>query len=391
MYAGIVDWPWWAYVLTTLALTHVTIAAVTIFLHRHQAHRALDLHPLVAHFFRLWLWLSTGMVTKEWAAIHRKHHAKCETAEDPHSPQVFGINRVLWGGVFLYVKEARNGDTLQRYGRGTPDDWLENHLYSPWHKLGIVIMLAIDVAIFGVFPGVLIWLVQMLWIPFWAAGVINGLGHFWGYRNFNSPDASTNLFPWGILIGGEELHNNHHTFATSARLSNRWYEFDVGWLYIRILAALRLAHIKKVAPRPRLGTLRPVVDFDTLQAVIANRYDVLSRYAKSLKQVYREELDRLQDGNRFKGLKRWLAADAGAVPQEMRGRLESLLGESRALETAYAMRQDWQRSGNVRMRRASNCCRLCRTGASVPRTREFGNCRNCRCACAAMRWPDRAA
>jgi stearoyl-CoA desaturase (delta-9 desaturase) len=352
MYAGIVDWPWWAYVLTTLALTHVTIAAVTIFLHRHQAHRALDLHPLVAHFFRLWLWLSTGMVTKEWAAIHRKHHAKCETAEDPHSPQVFGINRVLWGGVFLYVKEARNGDTLQRYGRGTPDDWLENHLYSPWHKLGIVIMLAIDVAIFGVFPGVLIWLVQMLWIPFWAAGVINGLGHFWGYRNFNSPDASTNICPWGILIGGEELHNNHHTFATSARLSNRWYEFDVGWLYIRILAALRLAHIKKVAPRPRLGTLRPVVDFDTLQAVIANRYDVLSRYAKSLKQVYREELDRLQDGNRFKGLKRWLAADAGAVPQEMRGRLESLLGESRALETAYGMRQElaavWERSNASR-------------------------------------------
>jgi stearoyl-CoA desaturase (delta-9 desaturase) len=352
MYAGIVDWPWWAYVLTTLALTHVTIAAVTIFLHRHQAHRALDLHPLVAHFFRLWLWLTTGMVTKEWAAIHRKHHAKCETAEDPHSPQVFGINRVLWGGVFLYVKEARNGDTLQRYGRGTPDDWLENHLYSPWHKLGIVIMLAIDVAIFGVFPGVLIWLVQMLWIPFWAAGVINGLGHFWGYRNFNSPDASTNICPWGILIGGEELHNNHHTFATSARLSNRWYEFDVGWLYIRILAALRLAHIKKVAPRPRLGTLRPVVDFDTLQAVIANRYDVLSRYAKSLKQVYREELDRLQDGNRFKGLKRWLAADAAAVPQEMRGRLESLLGESRALETAYGMRQElaavWERSNASR-------------------------------------------
>lgn len=352
MYAGIVDWPWWAYVLTTLALTHVTIAAVTIFLHRHQAHRALDLHPLVAHFFRLWLWLSTGMVTKEWAAIHRKHHAKCETAEDPHSPQVFGINRVLWGGVFLYVKEARNGDTLQRYGRGTPDDWLENHLYSPWHKLGIVIMLAIDVAIFGMLPGLLIWLVQMLWIPFWAAGVINGLGHFWGYRNFNSPDASTNICPWGILIGGEELHNNHHTFATSARLSNRWYEFDVGWLYIRILAALHLAHIKKVAPRPRLGSVRPVVDFDTLQAVIANRYDVLSRYAKSLKQVYREELDRLQDGNRFKGLKRWLAADAGAVPQEMRGRLESLLGESRALETAYAMRQElaavWERSNASR-------------------------------------------
>ena len=352
MYAGIVDWPWWAYVLATLALTHVSIASVTIFLHRHQAHRALDLHPLPAHFFRLWLWLSTGMVTKEWAAIHRKHHAKCETAEDPHSPQVFGIRRVLWGGVFLYVKEAGNADTMQRYGRGTPDDWIENHLYSPWHKLGVVIMLAIDMAIFGVVPGLLIWLVQMAWIPFWAAGVINGLGHFWGYRNFSSPDASTNLCPWGILIGGEELHNNHHTFATSARLSNHWYEFDIGWLYIRVLAALRLAHVKKVASRPRLGTLRPVVDFDTLQAVIANRYDVLSRYTKSLKQVYGEELARLHDGDRFKGLKRWLAADAGAVPHELRGRLESLLGESRALHTAYGMRQElaavWERSNASR-------------------------------------------
>ena len=348
MYAGLVDWPWWAYVLITLGLTHVTIAAVTIFLHRHQAHRALDLHPLVAHFFRLWLWMSTGMVTKEWAAIHRKHHAKCETVEDPHSPQVYGIHRVLWTGVFLYVRESRNRDTLERYGRGTPDDWIENHIYSPWHKLGVVIMLAIDVAIFGVVPGLLIWMTQMVWIPFWAAGVVNGLGHFWGYRNFSPRDASTNISPWGILIGGEELHNNHHTFPTSARLSIHWYEFDVGWLYIRILAALGLAQVKKVAPRPRLGSLRPVVDFDTLQAVITNRYDVLSQYARSLKQVYREELGTLHDGSRFKGLKRWLAADAGTVPQEQRGRLELLLGESRALKTAYAMRQDlvavWERS-----------------------------------------------
>ncbi|MBK7956264.1 MAG: transposase [Candidatus Accumulibacter sp.] len=352
MYAGIVDWPWWAYLLITLGLTHVTIASVTIFLHRHQAHRALDLHPVAAHFFRCWLWLNTGMVTREWASIHRKHHAKCETPEDPHSPQVFGIHRVLWTGVFLYVKEARNADTLLRYGRGTPDDWIENHLYSPWHKLGVAILLAIDVAIFGVLPGSLIWLTQVAWIPFWAAGVINGLGHFWGYRNFSSPDASTNISPWGILIGGEELHNNHHTFPTSARLSIRWFEFDIGWLYIRILAALGLAQVKKLAPRPRLGTLRPVVDFDTLQAVIVNRYDVLSQYARSLKQVYREELATLKDGGRFKGLKRWLAADAGAVPQEQRGRLELLLGESRSLHTAYAMRQElvsvWERSNASR-------------------------------------------
>lgn len=348
MYAGMVDWPWWGYVLVTLALTHVTIAAVTIYLHRHQAHRALDLHPLVAHFFRCWLWMSTGMVTKEWAAIHRKHHAKCETPDDPHSPQIQGINRVLWGGVFLYVKESRNADTMQRYGHGTPDDWIEKHLYTPGQKLGIVLMMAIDIAVFGIVPGVLIWGIQMIWIPFWAAGVVNGLGHFWGYRNFNCPDASTNLLPWGILIGGEELHNNHHTFATSAKLSNKWYEFDIGWLYIRILAALGLATVKKIAPVPRIGALRPTVDFHTLQAVISNRYDVLSRYAKSLKQVYGEELSKLQHARQFKGLKHWLAADAGAVPYEQRGRLEQLLSQSGALQTAYAMRQElvalWERS-----------------------------------------------
>lgn len=352
MYAGVVDWPWWGYVLATLGLTHVTIASVTIFLHRHQAHRALELHPLSAHCFRAWLWLSTGMGTKEWASIHRKHHAKCETPDDPHSPQIHGINRVLWGGVFLYVKEARNPETLQRYGHGTPDDWIESHLYTPHQKLGIALMLVIDMALFGPLPGALIWAVQMIWIPFWAAGVINGLGHFWGYRNYNSPDASTNLVPWGILIGGEELHNNHHTFATSARLSSKWYEFDIGWLYIRILAALRLATVKKVAPVPRIGALRPAVDFDTLQAVITHRYDVLARYAKSLKQVYREELSGLKNARQFKGLKRWLAADARVVPQDLRERLDRLLSESRALQTAYTMRQElsalWERSTATR-------------------------------------------
>ncbi|MCM8595085.1 fatty acid desaturase [Accumulibacter sp.] len=348
MYGGLVDWPWWGYVVATLVMTHLTIASVTIFLHRHQAHRALDLHPLMAHLFRLWLWLSTGMVTREWAAVHRKHHARCETREDPHSPQIYGIHRVLWLGVFLYVREALNPETIERYGRGTPDDWIERHLYTPWHKLGIVIMLAIDVLVFGVVAGPTIWVVQIAWIPFWAAGVINGLGHYWGYRNFNSPDASTNLCPWGILIGGEELHNNHHSFATSARLSNRWYEFDIGWLYIRLLAGVGLARVKKVAPRPRVGQPRPVVDFDTVQAVIINRYDVLARYARSLRQMYRDEVGRLQDGKRFRGLKRWLAADAASVPQELRERLQGLLGESRALATAYAMRQElvavWERS-----------------------------------------------
>ena len=329
MYAGIVDWPWWAYVVVTLGLTHVTIIAVTIFLHRHQAHRALDLHPLASHFFRFWLWLTTGMGTKEWASIHRKHHAKCETADDPHSPRVYGLNRVLWSGVLLYVKEARNAETLKRYGHGTPEDWIEGRLYTPWQKAGIVVMLAIDVAFFGIVAGSLIWVAQIAWIPFWAAGVINGLGHFWGYRNFNSPDASTNIFPFGILIGGEELHNNHHTYATSAKLSNKWYECDLGWMYIRILSTLGLAQVKKVAPVAHVGPLRPSVDLEMLQAVIANRYDVLAGYAKSLKQMYRDELGRLHNRKQFKGLKRCLAVNASAVPENLRGRLEQLLKQSK--------------------------------------------------------------
>jgi stearoyl-CoA desaturase (delta-9 desaturase) len=352
MYAGLVDWPWWAYVLVTLGLTHVTIAAVTIFLHRHQAHRALDLHPLPAHFFRLWLWLTTGMGTKEWAAIHRKHHAKVETPEDPHSPQIYGINRVLWAGVFLYVKEAHNAETLARYGHGTPDDWIEKRLYTPCQKLGVVVMLGIDVALFGSLAGLAMWAAQVAWIPFWAAGVVNGLGHFWGYRNFNSPDASKNIFPLGILIGGEELHNNHHTYATSAKLSNKWYEFDLGWMYIRILAALGLAQVKKLAPVPHLGALRATVDFDTLQAVIANRYDVLAGYAKSLKKMYRQELAKRHNRQQFKGLKRCLTGNASAVPEALRGRLDQLLKQSSALQTAYAMREElmglWARTNSSR-------------------------------------------
>lgn len=347
---GVFDLPWWGYLLVTLGLTHVTIAAVTIFLHRHQAHRALELHPLPSHFFRFWLWLTTGMVTREWAAIHRKHHARCETEEDPHSPQTRGIWKVLLEGAELYRAEARNPDTLARFGYGTPDDWLERHVYRH-NLLGILLMLGIDLLLFGPL-GLSIWAVQMLWIPLWAAGVINGLGHFWGYRNFASGDASTNLLPWGILIGGEELHNNHHTFATSAKLSNRWYEFDIGWLYIRILAALGLARVKRVAPTPRLGQPRAQVDGQTLDALITHRYDLLARYGRSLAQAYRSELQKLQDRARFEGLKQALAGDGRALPGELRQRLDELLARAPSLATLYAMRQEltalWERSNASR-------------------------------------------
>jgi len=283
MFSGLIDLPWWGYVLATLALTHVTIASVTIYLHRHQAHRALDLHPVASHFFRFWLWLSTGIVTKEWAAIHRKHHAKCETEEDPHSPVILGIKKVLLQGYELYRKEAQNQETLDKYGLGTPNDWLEKNLYKKHSKLGIALMLFIDVLLFGPI-GLTVWAVQMAWIPINAAGIINGAGHFWGYRNYACADASTNLLPWGIFIGGEELHNNHHAYASSAKLSSKWYEFDIGWLYIRILASIRLAQVKKIAPQVRLDINKTVCDLETLQAVITNRYEVMTKYALSFEK-----------------------------------------------------------------------------------------------------------
>ncbi len=309
----------WQLVLVTLGLTHITIAAVTIFLHRTQAHRALDLGFIPSHFFRFWLWLTTGTVTREWVAIHRKHHAKCETPEDPHSPQTRGINTVLWKGALLYQQEAKNQETLEKYGKGTPDDWLERHLYTPHSWLGIVLMLVIDVVLFGL-PGVLVWAVQMLWIPFWAAGVINGLAHFWGYRNWNTTDASTNISPIGILIGGEELHNNHHAFASSARLSSHWYEFDIGWFYIRVLEIVGMAKVRKVAPRIRINPDKLTVDFDTVTAVLGNRLQVLSNFAQQvIKPVTKSEL-----------------------------RHQAVLAESQALQTVYLYQQRlhqlWERT-----------------------------------------------
>ncbi|HCX33316.1 MAG TPA: acyl-CoA desaturase [Rhodocyclaceae bacterium] len=352
---GLIALPWWGDLLVVLALTHVTIAAVTIYLHRNQAHRALDLHPVVSHFFRLWLWLTTGMVTKEWAAIHRKHHAKCETPEDPHSPQIYGLSRVLWGGVFLYVREARNRETIERYGRGTPEDWIERRLYSRFPALGIAVMALIDVALFGLVAGLAIWAVQMAWIPFWAAGVINGIGHYWGYRNWECADASRNIFPLGILIGGEELHNNHHAFATSARLSSKWYEFDLGWLYIRILQAFGLARVKKLAPRPRLAAARPAVDFDTLQAVLTYRHDVMAKFVASLRRVYREELARLRQVDarlsgpfQARALWRALLRDGRGLAEAERARLDAILDRNSRLATLMAMRRElttlWERS-----------------------------------------------
>ena len=344
---GYLDWSWWQITVFTLVATHITIAAVTIFLHRCQAHRALDLHPIVSHFFRFWLWLTTGMVTKEWAAIHRKHHAKCETVDDPHSPQVLGINTVLSRGAELYKKEAANQETLDKFGHGTPDDWVEHNIYSKFSWQGVAIMLIIDVFLFGAI-GLTVWAVQMLWIPITAAGVINGIGHFWGYRNFDCEDASRNIVPWGILIGGEELHNNHHTFATSAKLSNKWYEFDIGWMYIQIMSAVGLATVRKTPPKPVLSHLRPA-DQNTLEAIIANRYEIMARYSKTLRSFFSNEVQHMQVLAAHLGDARtWLAKDESRLTEQEKLKLEELMASNAQLRKMIEMRRElqaiWSRS-----------------------------------------------
>jgi stearoyl-CoA desaturase (delta-9 desaturase) len=347
---GLLQASWWQVALITLGLTHVTIAAVTIFLHRSQAHRGLDLHPAVMHFFRLWLWLTTGMVTKEWVAIHRKHHARCERDGDPHSPMIYGITKVLFSGAELYRHESKNADTLSKFGHGTPDDWVEKHIYTRYSARGILIMLAIDVALFGAL-GLTVWAVQMAWIPFWAAGVVNGVGHYFGYRNFASPDTSTNVFPIGILIGGEELHNNHHAYGTSAKFSSKWYELDIGWVYILGLQAVGLAKVKKVAPRLRLEeTGKPGVEARTLQGVIAHRFEILERYTSIMKTACRAELTRLkasstsnQDTSHTEALAaatHWLGRGDETLPAVERARIDQALSQTAALATLVQMRHD---------------------------------------------------
>jgi stearoyl-CoA desaturase (delta-9 desaturase) len=354
--AGLLNLSGWQVLGVTLLFTHITIAGVTIYLHRCQAHRALDLHPVVSHFFRFWLWLTTGMLTREWASIHRKHHAKCEGPEDPHSPVRFGLRKVLLEGAELYREEATNRETMEKYGHGTPDDWIERNLYTRFPIGGILSMLAINVALFGVI-GVSVFGVQMLWIPVFAAGVINGLGHAQGYRNFECPDASTNIVPWGILIGGEELHNNHHAFPTSARLSNKWYEFDIGWLYIRLLSMVGLARVKKIAPTPKLTHARTSIDLDAVQALIAHRYDVMQQFARSLRKACAEEAARLSqlrrpEGQLLSAARHWLPLDAVRWSGDQRAALPEVLAASERLSVLVEMRRElgviWERSNRSR-------------------------------------------
>jgi stearoyl-CoA desaturase (Delta-9 desaturase) len=344
---GIVGASWWQMLIATLVMTHITIVSVTVFLHRAQSHRALDLHAIPEHFFRFWLWLTTGMVTKEFVAVHRKHHAKCETDEDPHSPQTRGLKALLLTGVELYKAEAAKPETLAKYGIGTPNDWIERNLYTRWSWQGVALMLIIDLALFGAI-GATIWAVQMAWIPVMATGIINGIGHYWGYRNFEAADASTNVTPWGIVIGGEELHNNHHTYPTSAKFSVKPYEFDIGWMYIRGLEMLGMAKARKTPPKLALGEVKSVADGQTLEAIIANRYEVMAKYAKGLRSSVTAELEKLksqgaQDTQGFRNLrlaKAWLHRDEDKIPQRMKSALAHALGDSPKLAKLVAMREE---------------------------------------------------
>jgi stearoyl-CoA desaturase (delta-9 desaturase) len=353
---GVVGLSGWQVVFYTLIVTHITIASVTIYLHRHQAHRALELHAIPSHFFRFWLWLTTGQVTKEWAAIHRKHHAKCDTEEDPHSPVTRGIRKVLFEGAELYRAESKVQETLDKYGHGTPNDWIERNLYTRYSWFGVSALLVINFVLFGVI-GVTIWAIQMLWIPITAAGIINGIGHYWGYRNYDCADAATNVFPFGILIGGEELHNNHHTYATSAKLSSKWYEFDIGWGYIRALEIMGLAKVKKVAPKPKMAKDKVVPDFDTLQSVIANRYDVMAKYAKSVKRAFGEEVEHLKhkaelQSRDLKTARKLMQREPAKLESSQKEQLVELFQHSKALETMHHMREElaaiWERSHSTR-------------------------------------------
>ena len=340
---GLVNASWWQIVLYTLVTTHITIASVTIYLHRHQAHRAMDLHAIPSHFFRFWLWLGTGQVTKEWVSVHRKHHAKCETAEDPHSPQTRGIKTVFWTGAELYRTETRNLETLKKFGHGTPNDWVERNVYSRFSWQGVGLMMIINLALFGA-AGLTVWAVQMAWIPLTAAGIINGIAHYWGYRNFEAPDASTNISPWGILIGGEELHNNHHTYPTSAKFSVKRYEFDIGWVYIRAMEMVGLASVKKVPPRLRLGAIQPVADEKTLEALIAHRYEVMAGFARELRRAGKVEIASLEakkaDVSLLRVANRWLHRDADKVPEAARPQIAQARAEHPVLDKMVTMREE---------------------------------------------------
>jgi stearoyl-CoA desaturase (delta-9 desaturase) len=337
---GVLNLSAWGYVIVTLVMLQITMMAVTLYLHRDQAHRAIDLHPVLRHFFRFWIWCTSGMLTREWVAVHRKHHAFCETKGDPHSPQIYGLKKVLFEGAELYQVEKDNRETVEKFGRGAPDDWLEKNIYLRVPFGGILLLVITELLLFGV-PGIIIIAIQMSSMPLFAAGIINGLGHHSGYRNFECDDASTNLVPWAFLIGGEELHNNHHAFPTSAKFSVRRWEFDIGWLYITIFRKLGIAKVNKIAPRPVLRQ-EPYanLDIDNLRAIIINRMHVLRDYTKQVTVPVFKKEKALAVGNKaFHRAKKLLVRRPMLLDENAKLRLGKLLEHNDALQTVHEFRE----------------------------------------------------
>ena len=354
MLYGALNLSFWGYVIATIVLTQATIASVTIYLHRHQTHRALDLHPFISHIFRFWLWLTTGMVTSEWVAIHRKHHATTDVEGDPHSPKVVGIKKVFWEGAELYRAARKDREMIDKYSHGTPDDWIEKNIYDPHCTRGLIVLFFLDIFLFGV-PGITIFAIQMLWIPLWAAGVVNGIGHYWGYRNFECPDTATNVSPWGFWIGGEELHNNHHTFASSAKFSVKWWEFDLGWMYIRILSFLGMAQVKKLPPKLTQIDDTLHVDLDTVKAVVGNRFQIMANYYKAvvvpmLQQVKREHVVSEEDKKLVQRANVLLKRDQCLLSPKSTSHLQELLARYEQLRVVYDYRESlqyvWQKTAS---------------------------------------------
>ena len=346
MLFGVLHLSFWGYVIATLILTQITIAGVTIYLHRCQTHRALTLHPVISHFFRMWLWLTTGMVTAQWVAIHRKHHATTDVEGDPHSPKVLGIKKVFWQGAELYRDASKDSEMVAKYSHGTPEDWVERNIYSRYSSKGIILALIINLVLFGI-PGLTIWAIQMMWIPVHAAGVINGIGHHWGYRNYECHDAATNIIPWGFWIGGEELHNNHHTFASSAKFSIKWWEFDIGWMYIRCLSFLGLARVKKLPPKLATEAGKLHVDIETVKAVIGNRFQVMSYYYKRvvrpvLKLEKKKSIADKAERKLFARAGRLLRRQDSLLCPRSQSRLQTLLASYEQLRVVYNYRQSLQ-------------------------------------------------
>lgn len=341
---GLAGLGFWGYVVVTLLWLHATMMAVTLYYHRDQAHRAVDLHPVVRHLCRFWLWLNTGSSTREWVAVHRKHHAYCEKEGDPHSPRVFGLKRVLLEGAELYRAEARKPETVEKYAKGTPNDWLENHVYTDpaFSYVGIALLVVLDLVLFGV-PGIIMIALQLSNMPLLAAGVINGLCHAKGYRNFETDDASTNLWPIGLFIAGEELHNNHHAFPTSARFSMRRHEIDMGWLHLKVLEALGLAKIRRVATPPALGAAEAVPDLDALRAIIVHRMHVLRHYTNYVTlPVLRREVESVGDdpSQVVKPAKKLLTRQPHMLDERSRQTLAALAAKHPSFATVLEYRNE---------------------------------------------------